>query len=508
MKPFPLARLLACCSLGLAASMSVAGCGGEDQEGPGAQYPKSLGDDDSSEAALAKLSGPGEAPTPIETVATAPSSPPPPPSAPPPVPVATPEEIVPGETTEEEYARENPEYAQADANDYADNDPSALTDFRQALDPYGSWVDDPQYGTVWEPSESVVGSDFAPYVTDGQWTYDDSEGWVWASAFDWGWAPFHYGRWAYLGSRWGWIPGRQYAGAWVTWRTGYGPWNGYLGWAPLPPAWGWRNGAAFGYGFTPTTPYAFCSGHQIFNGPPSSHVVTGGSVGAVGSSSRVYASPTAGAGGRVLAQPTVGPSPSSVGISPNEVARTPSNNRGIMHAQMFAHSGTAQSLGGHAATLTAPRYPGSAGTAVSRNGFGSAVYSRNEPVARSPQYRGIAPAPYHAYPSRSLGFASRSIGPTRSYGYSGGYGGGYGATPHYGSTYAAGRYGASPFYHGPVGAPAYGAYHTGTSHPTNSSSPSSYDDAPGWGAAHGGGGGGGFRGGGRGGGGRGGGGRR
>ncbi|HLV21835.1 MAG TPA: hypothetical protein VKZ49_13165, partial [Polyangiaceae bacterium] len=50
---------------------------------------------------------------------------------------------------------------------YDDTDPSALTEFRPALDPYGDWVQHPTYGLVWVPRQDVVGSDFAPYVTSG-----------------------------------------------------------------------------------------------------------------------------------------------------------------------------------------------------------------------------------------------------------------------------------------------------------------------------------------------------
>jgi hypothetical protein len=46
---------------------------------------------------------------------------------------------------------------------YADTDPSALTDVRGVLDPYGSWYDDPTCGTVWLPSADVVGADFLNY---------------------------------------------------------------------------------------------------------------------------------------------------------------------------------------------------------------------------------------------------------------------------------------------------------------------------------------------------------
>ena len=185
----------------------------------------------------------------------------------------------------------------ADSTDYADTDPSALSDFRPALDPYGSWVEDPTYGTVWSPSPTVVGDDFAPYVSGGRWTYDDANNYVWASDYDWGWAPFHYGRWVYLGNRWGWIPGRTYAGAWVSWRTGYDGY-GYVGWAPLPPTWYWRGGYALGLGFVPGAPYAFCGVHDVFRPGLGGHLVTGAAVGVVANHTRVYASPTVGGAAR------------------------------------------------------------------------------------------------------------------------------------------------------------------------------------------------------------------
>jgi hypothetical protein len=81
--------------------------------------------------------------------------------------------------------------------EYQDTDPSALSDFRSTLDPYGTWTEDPTYGTVWVPSPTVVGSDFTPYVSAGHWAYDDD--YVWVSDYQWGWAPFHYGRWVWAG---------------------------------------------------------------------------------------------------------------------------------------------------------------------------------------------------------------------------------------------------------------------------------------------------------------------
>ena len=110
-------------------------------------------------------------------------------------------------------------------------DPSAYQDFRDALSPYGQWVETPQYGQVWVPSQSIVGSDFTPYYSGGRWALSDY-GWTWVSEYNWGWAPFHYGRWMNIGNYgWSWIPGRVWGPAWVHWRTG----GGYVGWAPLPP---------------------------------------------------------------------------------------------------------------------------------------------------------------------------------------------------------------------------------------------------------------------------------
>ncbi len=63
-----------------------------------------------------------------------------------------------------------------------------INTFHSALDPYGRWIDDPQYGTVWISNEPG----FRPYYTNGHWVYTD-EGWAWVSDYSWGWAPFHYG---------------------------------------------------------------------------------------------------------------------------------------------------------------------------------------------------------------------------------------------------------------------------------------------------------------------------
>jgi len=100
--------------------------------------------------------------------------------------------------------------------------------FYDALSPYGQWVDYRDYGYVWIPD---VGSDFAPYSTDGYWTFTDY-GWTWVSDYDWGWAPFHYGRWAYDNYYgWLWVPDNEWGPSWVNWRRA----DGYYGWSPMEP---------------------------------------------------------------------------------------------------------------------------------------------------------------------------------------------------------------------------------------------------------------------------------
>ena len=111
------------------------------------------------------------------------------------------------------------------------------------LDEYGSWDEAPEYGHVWYPSG--VAADWAPYH-DGSWAWQDPYGWTWVDNSPWGFAPFHYGRWAYVGSRWGWVPGPidvrpVYAPALVAFVGGGGfgvsvsVGGGPIGWFPLGP---------------------------------------------------------------------------------------------------------------------------------------------------------------------------------------------------------------------------------------------------------------------------------
>jgi len=108
--------------------------------------------------------------------------------------------------------------------------------FYQPLSPYGEWVFVPAYGYCWRPVGVPYG--WRPYW-DGHWVWSEC-GWMWVSDEPWGWATYHYGRWALTSEfGWMWVPGRRWAPAWVCWRQG----PDFIGWAPLPP------GAPVGVGF-------------------------------------------------------------------------------------------------------------------------------------------------------------------------------------------------------------------------------------------------------------------
>ena len=106
------------------------------------------------------------------------------------------------------------------------------------LEEYGTWDQLPEYGAVWYPSN--VAADWAPY-RNGYWTEVGAWGPTWVDYAPWGYAPFHYGRWAYIHGRWGWCPGAYVARpAWAPALVG---WTGGPGWALSvsvgTPVYGW-----------------------------------------------------------------------------------------------------------------------------------------------------------------------------------------------------------------------------------------------------------------------------
>ena len=126
----------------------------------------------------------------------------------------------------------------AQSQNYVAPDMTGAEDLPQ----YGDWQQTPDYGPVWYPNN--VQADWEPYRY-GHWESVAPWGWTWIDDQPWGFAPFHYGRWANIGGRWGWCPGRYephpvYApalvafigGAGISLSLGHGP---DVGWVPRAP---------------------------------------------------------------------------------------------------------------------------------------------------------------------------------------------------------------------------------------------------------------------------------
>jgi hypothetical protein len=242
-------------------------------------------------------------------------------------------------------------------DEYADTDPSALTDFRGTLDPHGTWVDAPGYGTVWTPDPNEVGADFEPYESAGHWEYVDGD-YAWVSDYVWGWVCFHYGRWVWSSGRWLWIAGHAYAGAWVDWRMGDSEYP-YLGWAPMSPSWVWIGSGAFVAAFSSWEPWAFAP-YGGFLGPGlSSRVVYGDRAAPLVAHTRPYvrAQPTVNTStAKTSAQPVPhGPPPSLLGIDVTRLPHATPNERELRSRQ-YAHPSTALPLGAHPPVPHVVRY--------------------------------------------------------------------------------------------------------------------------------------------------------
>jgi uncharacterized protein DUF6600/FecR-like protein len=125
----------------------------------------------------------------------------------------------------------------SDSASYVSRDMTGYED----LDQYGDWSYVADYGMVWRPTSLVPG--WAPYLY-GNWTWVAPWGWTWVENEPWGFAPFHYGRWAFGGTGWVWVPGPSmvrpvYAPALVNWAGGAPGFHFSAGvgvaWFPLAP---------------------------------------------------------------------------------------------------------------------------------------------------------------------------------------------------------------------------------------------------------------------------------
>ena len=88
---------------------------------------------------------------------------------------------------------------------YAKNNSSPYGYGVSDLNYYGAYSSVPGYGMMWQPYFTGVGWD--PFM-DGAWGFYPGFGYMFASAYPWGWMPYRYGNWAFVpGYGWGWQPG-------------------------------------------------------------------------------------------------------------------------------------------------------------------------------------------------------------------------------------------------------------------------------------------------------------
>jgi hypothetical protein len=126
---------------------------------------------------------------------------------------------------------------EADSANYVSREMTGYED----LDDSGDWSYVAGYGECWRPRAVALG--WAPYRF-GHWVWVGPWGWTWVENEPWGFAPFHYGRWANVNGGWFWVPGPVVVrpvwapamvafvggGAGFRFSTGVG-----VGWFPLGP---------------------------------------------------------------------------------------------------------------------------------------------------------------------------------------------------------------------------------------------------------------------------------
>ena len=78
------------------------------------------------------------------------------------------------------------------------------------LNYYGAYQNVPGYGMMWQPYFTGVGWD--PFM-NGAWGFYPGYGYMFASAYPWGWMPYRYGNWMFV-SNYGWM---WQPGMWNSW---------------------------------------------------------------------------------------------------------------------------------------------------------------------------------------------------------------------------------------------------------------------------------------------------
>jgi hypothetical protein len=152
--------------------------------------------------------------------------------------------------------------ANAYHDQYARNNSSPYGYGVSDLNYYGAYSNVPGYGMMWQPYFTGIG--WSPF-SDGAWSWYPGYGYMFASAYPWGWMPYRYGNWMFVpGFGWMWQPG------------------GYNSWLAVP-----RYTGTLPTGFrplvAPTTgtvkPVAVGKGGSVSAMPPSHLVLNAGSAG-------------------------------------------------------------------------------------------------------------------------------------------------------------------------------------------------------------------------------------
>lgn len=301
----------------------------------------------------------------------------------------------------------------------------AVNDYRDALSPYGAWLDVPGYGWSWQPTVVVVNPSWRPYCDNGDWTWTDS-GWYWRSYYSWGWAPFHYGRWySHPSSGWLWCPDREWGPAWVSWRNS----ATYCGWAPLPPgacfsaSLGWTfHGASVGLGFgfgLGAAHFTFVAHDRFSERHVGGHSLRGHEVGTVYRNTSVVNNYAVGANNRVINR----------GIGRETIAaaaRTPIREASV---QNLTQAGNRSTAANGVNRIGSPIQRSTASTFVSHNGrvinTSSRQFTAQRSAASSPGVNSGASSraviaggntPQRSVPTYSRNYpnAGQSVQPSRS----------------------------------------------------------------------------------------------
>ena len=102
--------------------------------------------------------------------------------------------------------------ASAYHDQYSKNNSSPYGYGMSDLNYYGAYNNVSGYGMMWQPYFTGVG--WNPFM-DGAWSWYPGYGYMFASAYPWGWMPYRYGSWMFVpGFGWMWQPG-----GWNSWVT-------------------------------------------------------------------------------------------------------------------------------------------------------------------------------------------------------------------------------------------------------------------------------------------------